>query len=134
MTLNINKQRVLDEFYELIKIPCPSLGEREVADLLKKRLEELGGKVTEDMQAAKALNGTAGNLVADFKGTVEGAPRILLNAHMDCVNPCAGIQIRRYHHFRRRRQGRRGRHSGSPALSERAEPAPRRYPGSLLRQ
>ena len=92
MTLNINKQRVLDEFYELIKIPCPSLGEREVADLLKKRLEELGGKVTEDMQAAKALNGTAGNLVADFKGTVAGAPRILLNAHMDCVNPCAGIK------------------------------------------
>ena len=65
---------------------------REVADLLKKRLEELGGKVTEDMQAAKALNGTAGNLVADFKGTVAGAPRILLNAHMDCVNPCAGIK------------------------------------------
>ena len=90
--MNINKQRVLDEFYELIKIPCPSLGEREVADLLKKRLEELGGKVTEDMQAAKALNGTAGNLVADFKGTVAGAPRILLNAHMDCVNPCAGIK------------------------------------------
>ena len=28
MTLNINKQRVLDEFYELIQIPCPSLGER----------------------------------------------------------------------------------------------------------
>ena len=48
--MTINKQRVLDEFFELIQIPCPSLGEREVADLLKKRLEELGGKVTEDMQ------------------------------------------------------------------------------------
>ncbi|MER2138809.1 MAG: M20/M25/M40 family metallo-hydrolase [Succiniclasticum sp.] len=92
--MTINKQRVLDEFFELIKIPCPSLGEREVADLLKKKLEELGGEVTEDMQAAKALNGTAGNIVADFKGTVAGAPRILLNAHMDCVNPCAGIKPR----------------------------------------
>ena len=92
--MTINKQRVLDEFFELIQISCPSLGEREVADLLKKRLEELGGKVTEDMQSAKALNGTAGNLVADFKGTVAGAPRILLNAHMDCVNPCAGIKPR----------------------------------------
>ena len=51
--MNINKQRVLDEFFELIKIPCPSLGEREVADLLKKRLEALGGKITEDMLAAK---------------------------------------------------------------------------------
>ena len=92
--MTINKQRVLDEFFELIQISCPSLGEREVADLLKKRLEELGGKVTEDMQSAKALNGTAGNLVADFKGTVADAPRILLNAHMDCVNPCAGIKPR----------------------------------------
>ena len=62
--MTINKQRVLDEFFELIKIPCPSLGERQVADLLKKKLAELGGKVTEDMQAAKALNGTAGNITS----------------------------------------------------------------------
>jgi len=92
--LRINKQRVLDEFFELIQIPCPSLQEREVADLLKKKLEELGGKVTEDKKSAKALNGTAGNLVADFKGNVENAPTILLSAHMDCVNPCAGIKPR----------------------------------------
>ena len=60
--MRINKQRVLDEFFKLIQIPCPSLQEREVADLLKKKLEELGGKVTEDKKSAKALNGTAGNL------------------------------------------------------------------------
>lgn len=92
--MRINKQRVLDEFFELIQIPCPSLQEREVADLLKKKLEELGGKVTEDKKSAKVLNGTAGNLVADFKGNVENAPTILLSAHMDCVNPCAGIKPR----------------------------------------
>lgn len=90
--MKINKQRVLDEFYELIQIPCPSLQERAVADVLKKRLEELGGTVTEDAESAKRLGGNAGNLVADFKGTVPGAPAILLSAHMDCVNPCTGIK------------------------------------------
>lgn len=89
--LKINKQRVLDEFYELISIPCPSTQERAVADLLTKRLEELGGVVTEDNTAAE-VNGTSGNLVANFKGNVPGAKTILLSAHMDCVNPCAGIK------------------------------------------
>lgn len=90
--MKINKQRVLNEFYELIQIPCPSLQERVVADILKKRLEELGCTVTEDVESAKLLGGSAGNLVADLKGTVAGAPAILLSAHMDCVNPCAGIK------------------------------------------
>lgn len=90
--MKINKQRVLNEFYELIQIPCPSLQERAVADVLKKRLEELGCTVTEDAESAKLLGGSAGNLVADFKGTVTGAPAILLSAHMDCVNPCEGIK------------------------------------------
>ena len=90
--MKINKERVLNEFYELIQIPSPSLQERAVADLLKRRLEEAGCTVTEDAKAAKQLNGSAGNLVADFKGTVPGAPAILLSAHMDCVNPCTGIK------------------------------------------
>ena len=90
--MKINKQRVLNEFYELIQIPCPSLQERVVADILKKRLEELGCTVTEDVESAKLLGGSAGNLVADLKGTVAEAPAILLSAHMDCVNPCAGIK------------------------------------------
>lgn len=90
--MKINKRRVLNEFYELIQIPCPSLQERVVADILKKRLEELGCTVTEDAESAKRLGGSAGNLVADLKGTVAGAPAILLSAHMDCVNPCAGIK------------------------------------------
>ena len=90
--MKINKQRVLNEFYELIQIPCPSLQERVVADILKKRLEELGCTVTEDVESAKLLGSSAGNLVADLKGTVAGAPAILLSAHMDCVNPCAGIK------------------------------------------
>ncbi len=90
----INKKRVLQEFYELIGIACPSRQERQVADLMIKRLQDLGGTVTEDKASAKTLGGNTGNLVANFKGSKDGAPTLLLGAHLDCVNPCAGIKPR----------------------------------------
>lgn len=89
--LRINKERVVQQFYDLIAIPCPSTQERQVADYLIREMEALGGTVTED-NAAAALQGTTGNLFINFPGTVEGVPKILLSAHLDCVNPCAGIQ------------------------------------------
>jgi len=90
----INKKRVLEEFFELVKIHCPSFNEREVADLVTRRLEALGGTVVEDHAAAKVLGGNTGNLVASFPGTAPDAPTILLAAHLDCVNPCKDIQPR----------------------------------------
>lgn len=89
--MRINKERVVQQFYNLIAIPCPSTQERQVADYLIREMEALGGTVTED-NAAAALQGTTGNLFINFPGTVEGVPKILLSAHLDCVNPCAGIQ------------------------------------------
>lgn len=88
----INKERVLREFLELIQIRCSTHDEREIGDLLTKRLQELGGTVKED-QAGEKLGGNCGNLVADFPATagMEKVPTVMLTAHMDCVEPCAGI-------------------------------------------
>ncbi len=88
----INKQRVLDEFFELVQIRCSTHDEREIGDLLTKRLKELGALCVKEDHAGDALGGNCGNLVADFAGTVEGAPTIMLTAHMDCVEPCGGIK------------------------------------------
>ena len=89
----VNKERMLKEFYELVGIYAPSRKEREVADLLIKRLQELGAaSVIEDKASAEKVGGNTGNLVANFPGTKEGAPTILLGAHMDCVEPCANIK------------------------------------------
>lgn len=85
----INRERVLQEFLELVQIRCSTRQEREVGDLLTKRLEELGGTVHED-QAGVKLGGNCGNLVADFPGTID-APTVMLTAHMDCVEPCGDI-------------------------------------------
>ena len=86
----IDEKRVLAEFLELVQIRCSTGDERQVADLLTRRLTALGGTVRED-KAGEKLGGNAGNLVADFPGTIE-APTIMLTAHMDCVEPCEGVK------------------------------------------
>lgn len=87
----MNKERVLQEFFELVRIPCETKKERQIADLLKKRLADLGAEVYED-QVGEKIGGESGNVFGYFKGNVEGAPRLLLSAHMDCVYPCVGIE------------------------------------------
>lgn len=78
-------EHILEEFYELVQIPSPSLGEREMADALKQKLGELGFFVTED-DAGKKTGGNAGNLFARLPASdgAAAAP-ILLSAHMDRV-------------------------------------------------
>lgn len=87
----INKQRMLAEFFELVKINCSTRNERQVADVLKKRLADLGLEVTEDNTGEK-IGGNCGNVIAYTAGTVQGAPTIMLSAHMDCVEPCKDIE------------------------------------------
>ena len=87
----INKQRILNDFFELVQIKCSTLQEREIGDLLTKRLQELGFSVTED-QAGKKLGGNCGNLIATRQGSISSAPKLMLTAHMDCVEPCSNIR------------------------------------------
>ncbi len=87
----INRERTLKEFMELVAITSPSRGEREIADVLKRKLAEAGMQVEEDAVGEK-IGGNAGNLIARLPGNVPGAPCIMLSAHMDSVEPCAGIR------------------------------------------
>ena len=89
----INEARVLDEFLELVQVRCSTRNEREIGDILTKRLTELGGIVHED-NAGEKLGGNCGNLVADFPASDAAhndLPTIMLTAHMDCVEPCGGV-------------------------------------------
>lgn len=87
----VNKDRVLREFYELAKIYCASGTEREVADVVKTKLTGMGLVVTED-NVQEQFGGNCGNVIALFKGNVPDAPAVMFNAHLDCVQPCAGIE------------------------------------------
>ena len=82
----IDKARLTQRFVKLTEIDAPSYREREMADYLKKQLEELGFSVEED-DAWKVYDGNCGNLYAHRPG--KGNP-ILLGMHMDTVEPSKG--------------------------------------------
>lgn len=86
----INKQRVLAEFLELVQVKCSTKQERQVADILKERLKKLGLEVFED-NVGEIIGGNCGNIFAYKKGEPY-VPRLLLTAHMDCVEPCANVK------------------------------------------
>jgi tripeptide aminopeptidase len=87
----VNKERVLKEFFELVRITCSTRAEREIADVLKAKLEQLGLAVSEDHVGDK-IGGNCGNVIAYKPGSLSGAPTLMLSAHMDCVEPCGGIE------------------------------------------
>ncbi|MDR3121844.1 MAG: M20/M25/M40 family metallo-hydrolase, partial [Clostridiales bacterium] len=82
------RERIIRDFSAIVGIDSPSLGEREMAGLLKKMLEADGFSVAEDGAAAPA-GGVCGNLIASLAGDA-ALPAVALLAHMDTVGPCAG--------------------------------------------
>ena len=82
------RSRLIQEFDELTAIDAESLSEKNICDVLKVKLQNVGFTVTED-QAGEQIGGTAGNLYGFLKGTLLGNP-ILLSAHMDTVSPGKG--------------------------------------------
>ena len=87
----MNKERLLNEFFELVQIDSETKDERKIADVLKVKLEELGFTVIEDDSAQRSGHG-AGNLIASIKGTVADADPIYFTCHMDTVVPGLGIK------------------------------------------
>jgi tripeptide aminopeptidase len=88
----MNNDRMLKEFFKLVKMTCSSGKEREAADYVTEQLKKLGFSVVEDVEAGKKFGGNTGNIVANLSGTVVGAPTIMLSAHLDSVEPCSDIE------------------------------------------
>lgn len=83
--MQINRERLVQSFFTLTAIDSPSLGERAMADELKRRLLALGFTVSED-SAGETIGGSCGNLYAVLRGG-GSLPPLLLCAHMDTVQP-----------------------------------------------
>ena len=88
----VNKERMLAEFKEIVAIPCHTLQERPVFELLRTKLEALGFTVEED-DAGEKLGGNCGNLWAFLPGNKVGATSVLFSAHMDGCEPCGGTTV-----------------------------------------
>lgn len=88
--MGIDAQRLKTYFLDLVRIDSLSRREGEIARRLAADLEVLGAEVEFD-DAARAVGGEVGNLIAHLAGTAD-APPILLCAHMDTVEPGIGVR------------------------------------------
>jgi tripeptide aminopeptidase len=85
----INRERLIATFRFLVGIDSVSRQEGDIAEELKKILESMGAETVFD-GAGKMTGSNTGNLIARFKGN-KNVPPLLLNAHMDTVEPGRGV-------------------------------------------
>lgn len=88
----VNAKRMVEEFFELVRIDSVSGKERKIADLLKEKLVALGLKVFED-GAGRKVGSDTGNIIGRMPGSASG-PVLMLCSHMDTVEPGRGIKPR----------------------------------------
>lgn len=87
--MGVDAERLKSYFLDLVRIDSLSRREGAIARRLAADLEALGATVEFD-DAAAAVSGEVGNLIAHLPGTVD-APALLLCAHMDTVEPGIGV-------------------------------------------
>ena len=85
----VNRDRLGETFKFLVEIDSISKEEDTISSEIRKILESLGAETVVD-SAGDKIGGNSGNLIAKFKGNRQ-APPLLLNAHMDTVEPGKGI-------------------------------------------
>jgi len=86
----INRDRLLSEFLDLLRIDSPPLREGRIAGYLEEALRSMGFSCQRD-GAGEALGGQTGNLIAYKPGPVSAQP-FLLSAHMDTVQPTGDLE------------------------------------------
>lgn len=86
----VNEKRLVESFMELVKIDSISREERNLADFLIEKLEDLGLEVIVD-QAGEKIKSNCGNIIARFKGSIKEVTPIMFSAHMDTVVPGKNI-------------------------------------------
>ncbi|MFD1039206.1 M20/M25/M40 family metallo-hydrolase [Virgibacillus byunsanensis] len=87
----VNQERLINEFFELVKVDSETKFEAEIAEVLKKKFTDLGVEVIED-SSKEETGHSAGNLICTLKGNKEGVDPIYFTSHMDTVVPGKGIK------------------------------------------
>ncbi|WP_085508778.1 M20/M25/M40 family metallo-hydrolase [Thalassobacillus devorans] len=87
----VNKERLIEEFLELVQVDSETKDEAKIAEVLKKKFTDLGLEVLED-DARSQTDHDANNLICNLKGTKEGVDTIYFTSHMDTVVPGNGVK------------------------------------------
>lgn len=86
----VNEERLLQSFFELVRIDSLTFDEKRVIDHLAGRLSSLGLLIKTDDAGGK-IGGTVGNLIAHLPGDPAVTP-IFFNCHVDTVEPGVGVE------------------------------------------
>lgn len=86
----INEKRLIESFMELVRMDSISREEKNIADFLIEKLENLGLEVIVD-QAGEKAGANSGNIIAKLNGNTKVATPIMFAAHMDTVVPGKNI-------------------------------------------
>lgn len=76
-------QTIVDEFLELVQVSAGSRRERQIFDVLARKLSQMGFSVEED-ETGEKIGGEAGNLIALLPGD-PAIPALMFSAHLDRV-------------------------------------------------
>lgn len=87
----MNKERLINEFLELVQIDSETKYEGPISQVLQNKLEDMGFHVVIDESAAITGHG-AGNIVATLRGSLSNVPAIYFTVHMDTVTPGVGVK------------------------------------------
>ena len=85
----INSNRLAETFKFLVEIDSISKEESAISNEIRKILTSLGAEIVID-DAGEKIGSNTGNLIARFEGNRIASP-LLLNAHMDTVEPGRGV-------------------------------------------
>ena len=91
----INRERSINKFMELVQIDSVSFNELGVAQYLTQHFEDLGYEVLHDTKSHKAVpQSNTGNIIVKIPGVgaLANNPTIILEAHMDTVEPGNGVK------------------------------------------
>ncbi|MFI2855551.1 tripeptidase T [Paenibacillus sp. JSM ZJ436] len=88
----VNRERILNEFMELVSIDSETRHEEQISEVLKKKFGALGLQVQEDDSKERTGHGS-GNLIVTWEAEqAEHAPKLLFTCHMDTVTPGKGVK------------------------------------------
>ncbi|AET61478.1 hypothetical protein HPL003_23800 [Paenibacillus terrae HPL-003] len=92
MTAKVVKDRIIQEFMELVQVDSETKHEQEISRVLKEKFNALGLEVIEDDSRERTGHGS-GNLIVTWKAEgAEQAPKLFFTCHMDTVTPGKGIK------------------------------------------
>jgi tripeptide aminopeptidase len=95
----MNSDRLSYYFTTLCEIDSPSRGESKLSAYLHDLFIDLGADLVFEDNSMDSTGSDCGNLVVRFSGNRNDAAPVFFNCHLDVINPCLGVKVRKIDDF-----------------------------------